>query len=113
MTEEPRELTTKEVRDRFLSHVRTMVDYWATIPDTDLGDGETEAHRRVSGVAFSILALLDGSSIGIPGFIVAPCPHRYNRESCMRAEENWYPENHDSEVNCDIGGDLHEYYHEK
>lgn len=58
MSESPEEL-----RQRFVQHILTMVDYWTTLPDL-------ETPARCDGVAFSILTMLDGVA-ALPRFTVA------------------------------------------
>jgi hypothetical protein len=104
MSDRPRQLTTEEVRDRFLAHVRSMVAYWERVEVRPLTTRE-----RLDGLAFSILAALDGAS-EMPGFIVAPCPHPSDRAFHESEGDNWYPENRSGVVECDIAGSLHERY---
>lgn len=94
-----RELTPDEVQERFLEHVRAIVDYW-----------EREARaptvrEKLDGLAFSILAAIDGSSV-LPRFVLAPDPHPEDRAYHEEQGEDWYPEA--PAVACDISGDLHE-----
>ncbi len=98
---EPRELTTDEVRENFLNQVVTVINYWATV------GSEEDIRGRLSGLAHSILVILDGGS-GLPGFIVAPSPHPASKSFFQKEGENWYPENHQSTVAGDIAGGLHE-----
>lgn len=99
----PREYTTNEVRKQFLELVWTCVDYWGRLP------GKTP-RERLEGLAFSMLVILDGAT-DLPGFIVAPCPHPDDKEFHKDEDENWFPENHESSVNCDIAGGLHELFY--
>lgn len=100
-----RELTREEVRDNFLEEVRIAVDYWAS----DAVLAHYTIHERLSGVAHTILAKLDGCSPGLPGFIVAPLPNPEDKQYFIEEDTNWYPENHEAEVSADIGGGLHEH----
>lgn len=100
----PKEKKMEEVREEFLEHVRDMVDYWHDVPN------KTEK-EKLNGLAFSIMAALDGCSVDIPGFIVAPLPHETAKQYHMDNEEDYYPENHNSEVNCNISGELHDHYY--
>ena len=100
-----REFTTDEVRDRFLDHIRGLIQYWSTV---ELNADHDSIEYRVSGVVHSLLTTLDGCSLELPGFIVAPCPHQSDKQFYLDKGENWYPENHDSKVSADIGGYLHE-----
>ena len=98
----PRQTTEDEVRRAFLGQCRSAIHYWETL------SGEHTLHDRLSGVAFSVLCILDGVSGGLPGFIVAPCPHPDDRAFRENEGEDWWPENDSAAVNCDISGGLHE-----
>ena len=98
-----RELTEDEVQLRFLDHVRALADYWNTV--------ETDSNR-VEGVAMSILSLLDGEYLNLPGFVVSPCPDPEDKAFHMANGEDWFPAPPDAD--CDIGGGcLHERFHGK
>ena len=101
-----REYTEDEVRDMFMGHIRMLINYW---------DKETRKPTRreaLEGFAHSFLVLLDGGS-ALPGFIVAPRPHADDKKFHQENGENWFPENHESNVKCDIGGYLHELLYVK
>lgn len=110
----PRPLTVDEVRDRFIRHVRGLIDYWENLP------GKT-TRERMDGVVFSILVSLDGESAGLPKFIVAPDPHPSDKEFCKENGIDWWrtegnkgmglywPQNCDLDVKADISGCLHEW----
>lgn len=100
---EAREYTEDEVRNQFLDHVKVMVDYW----ENNVGHKTTK--ERLEGLAFSILVAIDGGS-GLPSFILAPRPHEDDKQYNVDNEENYYPENHNSDVKCDIAGGLHENF---
>jgi len=102
---EPREFTEEEVRERFLRQVAVLIQYWETESRTP------DLHGKMTGLAFSILSMLDGCSMGIPGFIVAPCGHPDDKAYHQAHYENWYPENHEADVKCDISGGLHDQLH--
>lgn len=97
---EPRELTEEEVRERFLKQVAVLIQYWETESRTP------DLHGKMTGLAFSILSMLDGCSMGIPGFIVAPSTNRDDKAHRQAHHEDWYPQNHEANVNCDISGGL-------
>lgn len=99
-----REKTVDEIRQEFLEHIGVIIHYWETLPDTTV-------HERLSGLVFSILSTLDGCSGGMPGFIVAPSPHPDDKEYNIAEGENYYPQNHESDVKGDIAGGLHELLH--
>lgn len=98
-----REYTKEEVRELFLKQVKQSVDFWVTADVNKLRD-------RLDGVAFSIMNIIDGTS-SLPSFILAPAPHEDDKESCIQDDVNWFPENNNTNVNCDIAGSLHELYH--
>lgn len=95
--DEPRELTEDEVREQYLGLIQTYVRYWHNLPNKT-------CRERMEGLAFSMLVILDGES-GLPGFIVAPCPHQDDKEYHKDQGDNWFPENHKSNVKCDIAGE--------
>lgn len=101
--QEPRELTEDEVREKFIDLVWSYIRYWENLPDKT-------CNERVEGLAFGMLVILDGEST-LPGFIVAPRPHPGDKDFHKSEGGNWYPENHESGVVCDIAGCLHELFH--
>lgn len=93
---EPRAWTEDEIRQKFLEHVAMLTHYWFA---------ETRATRvedKLTGLAFSLMAMLDGSSTDIPGFKVIPDPHPDDEAYQRKRGENWYPDD------VDIAGSLHE-----
>jgi len=94
-----KEMTMEEVRSKVIQTVWNDIDYW------DRLDGAKGQRERLAGLAFSILAMLDGCVAGIPGFLVTPNPHPLDAEYCVRRGVDWYP-NH-----VDIAGSLHEIFH--
>jgi hypothetical protein len=105
---EPREYTPEEVKQHFLDHIWEMIEYWDKLkPRT----GARSQRERLEGLAFSLLVTLDGCSGGMPGFIVAPSTHESDKEYHKEQGENWYPQNNDAKVNCDIGGTLHDDFY--
>lgn len=101
----PRQKTEDEVRNEFLNHVRHLVGYWHDVDDRNTID-------KLNGLAFSILVAIDGESI-LPGFILAPCPHKNDKKFDISEDRNYYPENHKSKVKCDIAGSLHDQFYKK
>lgn len=99
---EPREYTAEEVRDKFLLYVQHLVTYWETL------EGDDSVRDRMNGLVHSIFTTLDGCSVGLPGFVVAPAPHESDAEYHRDNGENWYPEAPDAPG--DIAGSLHEYW---
>lgn len=49
----------------FLEHIKGTVEYWSALP------GKTD-YEKCNGVAFSILATLDGYSGAMPTFSIRP-----------------------------------------
>lgn len=109
MLPEPKEWTEDEVRNRLLDHFWMLIDYW------DRESRATTPREKLEGLAFSILSTLDGESIPVPGFIVAPHACAEDKEYHISQGENWYPENHqlDGLIKSDLGGGLHEHFHER
>jgi len=103
---EPKELTEDAVRAKLLQYVWGLVEYW------EKESRATKTREKLSGLAFSILSTLDGSAMELPAFIVAPSPHKDDRGYHWDHGENWFPENNDVNVACDLGGSLHEFFHE-
>lgn len=106
---EPREMTTEEVQNRFLDHIWTVLEYWLH------EQRQPDMRGKMQGLAFSILAALDGVSGGLPGFIVAPLPHEDDKEYLRSQGKNWFPENHTIEdsVRADIAGNLHDKWYQR
>lgn len=100
------EYTDKEFRENFIEKILSLVDYWETVE----GKGNKTTKDRLEGLAFSILSTMDGSG-DLPRFIVAPNPHMDDKEYHKDQDESWYVENFKSDVNCDIGGTLHDWFH--
>lgn len=86
-----RPMTKQECRDRFLSEIREYARYWESL-------GGQSTRERLDGLAFSVLALLDGESAGLPGFTVIPCPHPGNRDYYMGKGEDYWPDDVDISV---------------
>lgn len=106
--ETPRAYTEEEVRDMIIAHVRHMAHYWATIPALDKATGhEHTVLDRCEGVAFSILAMLDGSSMNIPAITLKLDPHPDDKEYLKGEGLNWF------EPGMEISDSLHEHFHKK
>jgi hypothetical protein len=104
---EPRQYTEDEVRKIFIQQIWAELNWW---------EKESRAvtiHEKLRGLAFSILVTLDGAS-AIPGFHVVPCVAPEDKAYYIENGENWYPElsKEQAKKMCDIGGDLHEVFHE-
>ena len=95
------EKSKEEVRGEFIDNIKLLIDIW------DNTTNETP-RSKLEGLAHSILTMLDGGSGNICGFIVAPLPHQDDKQYCIDNNKDYYPQNHESNVSCDIGGGLHE-----
>ena len=104
----PRAKTNEEVQKEVIDHIYGMMDYWTRLDDKDIQcfEGESKMHARLSGLAFSILGMLDGSSMSLPKFQVIPDPHPKDRAFKTTQGEDYYPES-EPHPN-DISGLLHE-----
>lgn len=93
--EAPRAMTTQEMREALLEHIRSMVHYWAT---TDLNRPEFKAELtrrgeiryRMEGLVHSILAMFDGCSVGIPALDITPSPHPDDEAFHRDNGDNWW-----------------------
>lgn len=102
----PHELTAEECRAEFFAHIKEMVHYWA---GSNSGPPDRPIEERLSGLAFSILVLLDGGT-HIPAFSVVTRPHPDDKAYCRKNGENWWPDG------LDIGAGVelhHEFYAEE
>jgi hypothetical protein len=80
----PRPITADEAREKFLELVRAYVEYWANesrTPDT---------RQKLDGLAFSILNILDGTTVGFPACDVVLRPHADDEEFLRGEGNNWY-----------------------
>ena len=108
-TDMPRAYTQEEVRSQFLAKVRSLAQYWSY----DVSPSHS-FERRVSGCCHSILSVIDGSAVDMPGFKLIPNPHPSDKEYHIEIGENYYlsVEGEIGEANAelveslDIGGDL-------
>lgn len=96
---EVRAYTEEETRELFLEHVRDLVNYW---------DAQKVGRKEaIEGVAFSIMTVLDGNAIALPGFRVSPICPEDDVEFFKENGENYYDES------VDIAGCLHEHFYKK
>lgn len=78
-----RAYTAEEVRKQVLDHLKTLANYWASLPDkTDL--------EKCEGLIFSTLVMLDGHSTALPAFDLVLKPHPDDKEFCISEGENYY-----------------------
>lgn len=109
--EKPRQLTDGEVRAEFLKRVVGSVRYWQTVkPETAPNpQPPLSMEDRVSGIAFSLLVMLDGNQVGFPAVSLVPQPHPDDKEFNKGEGMHWYP--CPREPRHDFGGALHEEFH--
>jgi len=99
--EEPTAFTEDEIRAKFLKHVNGLITYWNGEGGSNV-DPNRPPREKLEGLAFSILAMLDGSSMDLPGFSVTPCPHESDEQYHKDRGERWFPND------VDIAGGLHD-----
>lgn len=80
-----RAITPGELRDDFMNACRILVDYWAG-PEAN----RTTVHERLSGLAHSLLCVIDGASSSFPYAIdLTASPHPDDKEFCQSEGDNW------------------------
>lgn len=96
-----REKTAEEIEKELIEGIWDSIWFW----DTQV---EGNAAHKLSGLAHSILALLDGCS-DLPAFLLVPVPHPDDKEYNIQEGNDYYPQNLDAEENvvC-LEGALHE-----
>jgi hypothetical protein len=98
----PRAKTKEELREEFMDKVRLTVQYWQRETRSSKDDA-------ISGVAFSILNIFDGTAMGICGFDIVARPHPDDKEFHKSEGENWTKDG--TVINDDAA--LHEMFYEK
>ena len=99
-----RKYTEEEVRAKFLMNVWSILDYWKNESRAKTID------EKMEGFAFSFLVMLDGGNGAMPKFVVAPDPHPDDKAYHESEGVNYFPENHMSDIKCDISGGLHDEF---
>lgn len=94
-----RPYTTEEMRQIFLDHVRSMVDYWSDPQQQHHMGSRKSVAGSLSGFAHSFLAMLSGCSMDLPGLDVTPpqkptnlvpAPHPEDEAYHRENEDNWW-----------------------
>ncbi|KJB84717.1 hypothetical protein AZ66_29255 [Paenibacillus sp. E194] len=100
-----REKVKDEIIAEVVEHIRELICFWESTNKNSLD--------KLNGLAFSILAALDGSADALPSFIIAPRPHPEDKQFNIKKGINYYPENHllDEVIKADIAGELHENFY--
>jgi hypothetical protein len=93
-----------EIIEEIMFYIWNMIDVWES--------ADRDTRGKLTGLTHSILAMLDGES-DLPKFIVAPDPHPLDKDYHIKNGKKFYPENHQVEINCDLGGILHEMFYSK
>lgn len=78
-----RAYTKEEIRKQFINYIRSLVKYW-----NDIEDQSTE--EKLSGLAFSILNIFDGTTIALPAMDIVVRPHPTDKEYHQKENTNWY-----------------------
>lgn len=76
--------TKEEVRKEFLDQIHWLVRFWATDKD------EMTILERCDGVAFSILTIIDGSSMMLPAFNLSTCPNPEDKQFHIQEGSDYY-----------------------
>lgn len=99
--------TEDEVRDKFLRHCNHLAKHWA---NTDLSGSEFPEDTclyRIEGFLHSMLATIDGCTLELPAFVLAPNP-KGDEDYYNKNGERPYENNINSDIKCDIAGSLRE-----
>lgn len=78
-----RAYTEEEVQEKFLNHIRLLVEYWSGIEDYS-------KRQVLDGLAFSILNIFDGTTLELPALDISCSPHPEDKEYHQKEGENWY-----------------------
>jgi len=75
----------KEVRDMFMKKIKSITDCWSRY--------EAKSNKeRCEGVAFSILALIDGCSVDFPAINMLLAPHPDDKQCFIECGEDYFEE---------------------
>ncbi len=98
----PREYTEDEVRREFIKFINERI--------RQTGGRSPATREKLEGLAHTILVAIDGGVLGLPKFILAPDPHPDDKKYNIGQGQNYYPENREAGVKCNISGSLHDDY---
>jgi hypothetical protein len=79
----PEAKTVEQVRAEFMNQIRGAAEYWS-LPQ------ELSAKERCDGLAFSILVIIDGGTLPLPGMDLVLRPHSEDKAYCQGRGEDWY-----------------------
>ena len=94
--------TIHEIKIDVMIQLNRITKIWCNMPRTTIKE-------KLNGTVFSILTMLDGDSM-LPKFIVAPDPHKDDKQYDVKEKCNYYPVNYDKRVRGDISGNLHDIW---
>lgn len=97
-----RPITPEELRAKFIKQIDLIVKTWSKTPNY------SSVSYLCYGVAFSILALIDGASIGMPAFDLVARPHPDDKGFHQKRGENWIEDG--TTINEDV--ELHHLFSE-
>jgi hypothetical protein len=100
-----RERTQEEVRAAFIGHLRRLIYYWTEEVKV------TNPKELLKSFAFSVCCAIDGSADGLPGFILAPHAHPGDKQFHIANGEDYWPDNADAVVQCNISGMLQDEWY--
>lgn len=101
---EPREYTRDEIRHALMKKIWAIIHYWKTHPDPQ--------SDRMEGCVFSILAMLDGSSMDLPEFILIANPSPEDKPYCIERGRRYFAMAPAGTEEANVGGGLHEIFHQ-
>jgi len=93
---EPRAYTEEEARQLFLEQVYEIKEFWEN------ESRQPKLKDKMEGCVFSILALIDGSNIGIPAMTLAMNPHPEDKAYHQEQGENWFEEGQEITGNVEL-----------
>ena len=96
-------LSKEQARENFLTAIRGAVEYWE-----DEERAQT-SKKKLEGLAFSILNIIDGSGMIMPALDICLSPHPDDKQYAIDNGEEWYEPG--MCINDDVM--LHEFWHQK
>jgi len=98
-----KQITKEKAREMFLNHIHDMVEFWAN------ESRKQDPKRKLDGLVFSILALIDGSGMGLPAMDIVLRPHPEDKEFHQKEDEDWFEDGMVINDDCH----LHEFWHKE
>ena len=90
MDDKPRAYTKSEVQVMFIGQLREIARYWDRFEGTEPGSEQLSQIERIEGAIFSVLNILDGTSMGLPCFDLVLRPHEDDKQDAIDNGENWF-----------------------